>query len=108
MKTLFAALEIMPGCPAAGLLRRIIPAGFIPLREKSLTGGRAGALKITRPEVSFRRTLHIVIFCFVFTFNFYSPGQDYGLESTSGVEKTVIIENKFTFSFIEMPLSKGM
>ena len=50
----------------------------------------------------------IALFCSVFTFNFYSPGQDYGLERTFGVEKTVIIENKFTFSFIEIPLSKGI
>ena len=48
------------------------------------------------------------ILCFVFTFNFYSPGQDYGLKSIFGVEKTVIIENKFTCSFIEIPLSKGI
>ena len=39
---------------------------------------------------------------------FIVPGQDYGLESTFGVEKTVIIENKFTFSCIEIPLSKGI
>ena len=95
----------------AGLLCRIIPAGFVPLRYKSLTrftGGMAGALKMTGPDVSLRRTRGMVIFCSVFTFNFYSPGQDYGLESTFGVEKTVITENKFTFSFIEIPFSKGM
>ena len=50
----------------------------------------------------------MIIFCSVFTFNFYSPGQDYGLESGFGVEKTVIIENKFNFSFIELLLSKGI
>jgi len=50
----------------------------------------------------------MVIFCSVFSLNCYSPGQDYGLESTFWVEKTVIIENKFTFSFIEIHLSKGM
>ena len=71
-------------------------------------GGRAGALKMTGPDVSLRRTSALDIFWSVFTFNFYSPGQDYGLERTFGVEKTVIIENKFTFSFIEIPLSKGI
>ena len=52
----------------------------------------------------------MVILCSGFTFNFYSPGQDYGLQRTFGIEKTVIIENKFTFSFIEIPISfsKGM
>lgn len=63
---------------------------------------------MTGPDVSFRRAWDMVIFCFVIKFNFYSPGQDYGLESTFWVEKTVIIENKFTFSFIEIPLNKGM
>lgn len=30
------------------------------------------------------------------------------MESAFGVEKTVILENKFTFSFIEIPVSKGI
>jgi len=111
MKALFAPLEIMPGCSAAGLLCRIIPEGFAQLRNRSLTGftgAMAGALKMTGPDVSLRRAWDMVIFCSVFTFNFYSPGQDYGLESNFGIEKTVIIENIFTFSFIEIPLNKGM
>ena len=63
---------------------------------------------MTGPDASLRSTRDMVVLSSVFTFNFYSPGQDYGLESTFGVEKTVIIENKFTFSFIEIPVSKGM
>lgn len=35
-------------------------------------------------------------------------GQDYGLESAFGFEKTVIIEDKFTFSCIEILFSKGI
>jgi len=100
----------MPGCSAAGLLCRIIPEGFAQLRNRSLTGftgAMAGALKMTGPDVSLRRAWDMVIFCSVFTFNFYSPWQDYGLESTFGVEKTGIIENKFTFSFIEIPDKQG-
>jgi hypothetical protein len=38
---LFTPLEIMPRCSAAGLGFRIIPAGFIPFRDKSLTGFNA-------------------------------------------------------------------
>lgn len=112
MKALFTELEIMmPDCSVAGLLCRIIPAGFVPLRDKyltSFTAGMAGALKMTGHNVSLRRTRGMVISCSVFAFNFYSPGQDYGSESILGVEKTVITENKFTFSFIEIPLSKGI
>jgi hypothetical protein len=41
----FTPLEIMPRCsavpPLAGLDFRIIPAGFIPFRDKSLTGFNA-------------------------------------------------------------------
>ena len=57
MKSVFAPLEIMPGCSSA--VCRIIPEGFIPLKYKSLTvftDEMAGALKMTGPDVSLRRT----------------------------------------------------
>jgi len=38
---LFTPLEIMPRSSAAGLDFRMIPAGFIPFRDKSLTGFNA-------------------------------------------------------------------
>ena len=34
----FTPLEIMPRCSAAELDFKIIPVGFIPFRDKSLTG----------------------------------------------------------------------
>ena len=40
--------------------------------------------------------------------NFYSPGPDYGLEGTFGVEKTGIIEKKVMFLFIEIPPERGI
>ncbi len=73
-----------------------------------LTDRQFAASMKTRPEVSLCRASDGILFCSVSTFNFYSPGTDYGLGRAFGIEKTVIIENKFGFFCIEIPDKKGM
>ena len=74
---------------------------------KVLPGGEySGASKVNMTAASPRRPGDFTLFCAAFAFNFYSPGTDYGLERTFGIEKTVMIENIFTFSFIEIPDNK--
>ena len=72
-----------------------------------LTCGLSDAAELRQHTLSLCRASDSIVFCSFFMLNFYSPGPDYGLERTFGIEKTVIIENKFTFSFIEIPDKQG-
>ena len=73
-----------------------------------LKAGKSGRYKLARPKAPLLRATDMFLSCSFFTINFYSPGVDYGLDRTFGIEKTVIIENKFTISFIEIPGNTGM
>ena len=71
------------------------------------TCGLSDASELRQLTLSLCRASDVLVFCSVFTFNFYSPGPDYGLERTFGVEKTGTTEKKFIFLFIETPRKRG-